>query len=516
MFLTLCLAAPAALQLQAPAAPFAPKPYSPPAAALGSGCDQIGGTLCVPLDASFTRVPFASGFNCDRNDDGSALLALSSWSFDFYGTAWSDLWVNNNGNVSFGSPFSTYSSTGFPIGGFPMVAPFWGDVDTRAGDGSDGVVWYREWSTANGDAVNRLVITWDHVGFYSSDTSRLNTFQLILTDGNDPLIGSGNNVCFCYDDMQWTTGDASSGSGGLGGTAATVGANQGNGTDFFLVGLFDQAGTAYDGPGGNTDGVDYLDGQQICFSVGGGVTNVPPVFVGTPTSYTVEVGQTLTFDVEAIGPESGQTVTLADDGGTLGNFSTTSTPGNPARSSASFSPSSVQIGLQQVTFTATDDGTPTGQSDLVVQILVEPTGALGASECDPNAPNSTGVPGRLFAVGSNVAAANNLTLLMANLPVNSFGLIAVGQSNGVLTQFGGSQGSFCLNGSDIGRYSSLTFNSGSDGRWSQGIDLTAIPTPSGFTTSAMAGQTWGWQVWYRDMNPGQVSNFTNVIRVAFQ
>ena len=42
----------------------------------------------------------------------------------------------------------------------------------------------------------------------------------------------------------------------FGGTPATVGANQGNGTDFFLVGRFDQAGNAYDGPGGANDGVD--------------------------------------------------------------------------------------------------------------------------------------------------------------------------------------------------------------------------------------------------------------------
>lgn len=517
MLLTLCLAAPVALQLQAPAAaPLASKPIAPPPTASLGSCTQIGVNLCVPLDANFQRVPFNMGFFCDRNDDGSAQLSLSGWDFDFYGTNWSDIWVNNNGNVSFGQDFSTYSSSGFPISNFPMVAPFWGDVDTTRDDGTDGVVWYREWSTANGDAVNRMVITWDHVGFYASNTSLLNTFQLIITDGNDPLIGVGNNVCFCYDDMQWTTGDASSGSGGFGGTPATVGANQGNGTDFFLVGRFDQPGSAYDGPGGANDGVDYLDGQQICFSVAGGQTNIPPVFVGVQTTYTVAAGQSLTFDVEAIGPETAQTVTMINDGGSIANFTSTETPGNPARSAVQFDPTAAQVGLHDVTFTATDDGTPVAQSELVVRILVTPGGEIGAPQCDPNAANSTGYPGMLFAIGSDVAASNDVTLVMSNLPANALGLIAVGQSNGVLDQFGGSQGRFCLNGSDIGRYNQLVFNAGAAGSWSQGIDINMIPTPSGATVPALAGQTWGWQVWYRDMNPGMVSNFTNVVRVTFQ
>ena len=52
-----------------------------------------------------------------------------------------------------------------------------------------------------------------------------NTFQLIISDGTDTIIPANNNIAFCYGDMQWTTGAASSGIGGFGGTAATVGAN---------------------------------------------------------------------------------------------------------------------------------------------------------------------------------------------------------------------------------------------------------------------------------------------------
>lgn len=59
-----------------------------------------------------------------------------------------------------------------------------------------------------------------------------NTFQCILTSN-----GLQSFVIFLYADglIQWTTGDASGGSGGLGGTAAQVGFNAGDGIRFASV-----------------------------------------------------------------------------------------------------------------------------------------------------------------------------------------------------------------------------------------------------------------------------------------
>ncbi|MBK8364521.1 MAG: hypothetical protein IPL24_12920 [Bacteroidetes bacterium] len=90
---------------------------------------------------------------------------------------------------------------------------------------------------------------------------------MIITDGFDPLLPPGSNVSFCYQDMQWTTGDASQGAGGFGGVPATVGVNSGNGTDYIQIGLFDQAGSQYDGPFANNDGIDALDNQSFIFNV---------------------------------------------------------------------------------------------------------------------------------------------------------------------------------------------------------------------------------------------------------
>jgi hypothetical protein len=119
-----------------------------------------------------------------------------------------------------------------------MVAPFWGDVDTRGG--LSGLVYYKLTPT-------HLIVQWEQVGYFASHDDLLNTFQLIITDGNDTIIPTGKNVNFCYQDMQWTTGDASGGSGGFGGTPTTVGINQGNGVDFIQLGLYDHAGVDWDG-----------------------------------------------------------------------------------------------------------------------------------------------------------------------------------------------------------------------------------------------------------------------------
>ncbi|MEM8712604.1 MAG: hypothetical protein AAGG01_16755, partial [Planctomycetota bacterium] len=226
-------------------------------------------------------------------------------------------------------------------------------------------------------------------------------FQLILTDGNDPLIGVGNNVCFCYEDMQWTTGSASSGIGGFGGIPATAGANAGDGVEFFQIGRFDEPGNAYDGPDGNNDGVDYLDDQTICFSVGSGGSNVPPIFVGAQSSYSVNVGDTLTFTVDAIGPESGQVVTLALDTMGLENLGGTITSGNPASASITFIPASNQIGTFPLVFTATDDGVPVESATLDVSISVMSTGVdSSAPVCDL----SDDSPGRIDGTATDSLA----------------------------------------------------------------------------------------------------------------
>lgn len=223
--------------------------------------------LTIPRDGTFSVVPFVGASAPDyRNDDDSSPLIALPFTFRFYGTTYDSLYINNNGNISFGTPYYQYVTVGFPSTDYVMIAPFWADVETT--NPTSGLVYYRI-------EAHRITIIWDHVGYYNDHADKLNTFELILSDGTDPTVGIGNNVCFSYDDMQWTTGDVT-GSGGFGGPA-TVGVNKGDGVKYALIGLFDHAGTDYHGLGSDNNGVSYLDNQNFCFDASAGITTIAGV-----------------------------------------------------------------------------------------------------------------------------------------------------------------------------------------------------------------------------------------------
>jgi hypothetical protein len=206
-----------------------------------------------------------SGFTQGCDDVCSSSLIPLGFTYNICGGAYTNMYVNMNGNVTFGAPFYTFTSTGMPNNtSAVMVAPFWADVDTR----SCGTVYHRA------NATNTIV-SWHNVGYYSSQCDKLNTFQLILSNGTDPLIGVGNNTAFYYQGMAWTTGSASSGVGGFGGVPATVGINANDGINYSQIGEFDHAGAGYDGPHATPDGIDYLDNRCFTFPAGG--CNILPV-----------------------------------------------------------------------------------------------------------------------------------------------------------------------------------------------------------------------------------------------
>ncbi len=318
---------------------------------------RVSATAVAPL------VPFPGSGGWTQiapNDDGYSLLIPLGFSFEFYGTTYTSLYVNNNGNLSFGTPYSTYSPVGFPSSSYVMIAPFWGDVDTRAGYNTStgvGLTNYKS-MTLNGDQV--FVAHWEQVGYFANHTDKLNTFQVVIAD--DATLPGGNNVCFGYGDMQWTTGDASSGVNGFGGSPATVGANKGDGVSYFLTGRFDHAGTDYDGPVGTTDGVSYLDGTQVCFNTGASSTNIPPVVSSAPSNpVTATEGDPISFAVTMTGPESDQMVSLTQGGDAVPGLTCTlvdsPTPGALATASCS-APTGVPAGTYTVEITGMDNGSP--------------------------------------------------------------------------------------------------------------------------------------------------------------
>ena len=170
--------------------------------------------------------------NDDGYSTGIGLSGLFPYGLNYFGTTHSTVYVNNNGNLTFSGGVGTYTPLSFPISSQPMIAPYWGDVDTRGGQpsgctGCNLIYWDLD------VFAGQFTATWYNVGYYSSATNRLNSFQAVLTD-RSPSFGPGDfDIQFRYNRCEWTTGNASGGSNGLGGTEAQMGFDAGNLSDFW-------------------------------------------------------------------------------------------------------------------------------------------------------------------------------------------------------------------------------------------------------------------------------------------
>lgn len=351
-------------------------PGHPPVTAAGPR-DEDTCTCWIPPDASYTAIDNATQWNAGgwgNGDDGSFGPVVLPFSFNLYGQTFDTVYININGSVSFGAGHyvATFSSIPFPNPGPAMVAPFWADVDLRAeGDGVN-LVQYKVTPTA-------LFVNWSNVGYYTQHTDKLNSFQLILSDGTDPAISGGNNTSFCYGNMAWTTGDASLGVEGLGGTPATVGANRGNGTDFIQFGRFDHVGVDYGGPFTPTSGVEWLTDRHFVFSTAS--EEIPPIFTTTGCdTLVIDVGSSLDYPMMILAGGPGQTVSATASCPTFSNYGTTmgTTASGQATLLLSLAPQGGDVGDHTITLTAQTDGDTPLVSSFTVQVKVMPaTGVNG-------------------------------------------------------------------------------------------------------------------------------------------
>ncbi len=161
-----------------------------------------------------------------RTDNGSSGLLDLPFQVNLFGAKYDSFFVNNNGNVSFETAVAESTPQAFPVAGQPMIAPYWGDVDTRTENG--GAVYV---ASPGSDAV---VVTWDGVGYFDQHTDLTNDFQMVLRNRDDVAPGDFD-IEFRYGQLQWTTGDASGGVGGLGGTAAQAGYDAGDGKHYLIL-----------------------------------------------------------------------------------------------------------------------------------------------------------------------------------------------------------------------------------------------------------------------------------------
>ena len=161
----------------------------------------------VAMAASAVR-SFGGGTNFPANDDGSTGPINLGFNINYFGENFSQAYVNNNGNITFGAATSSYTPGGMAASTFKMIAGLWYDVDTRGA----GTVTY---GTGTVDGRNAFYVTYSGVGYYNSRTDRLNTFQIIVISRADT--GSGNfDIEYNYNSITYDPAGAgySDGAGG--------------------------------------------------------------------------------------------------------------------------------------------------------------------------------------------------------------------------------------------------------------------------------------------------------------
>jgi hypothetical protein len=181
-----------------------------------------------------------------RNDDRSSATVPLGFTINFFGTNYTSLYVNNNGNVTFDAALASYTPFDLTSTTRVIVAPFFADVDTNGA--ASGVTSYGS-TTFGGRPA--FCVNWPHVGYYAGRTDKLNSFQLLIVNRSD--IGPGDvDIIFNYDQIQWETGSATSSGGvdGLGGHSARAGYSNGSTTSFELPGSAVNGAFLDSSPGG--------------------------------------------------------------------------------------------------------------------------------------------------------------------------------------------------------------------------------------------------------------------------
>jgi len=145
----------------------------------------------------------------DPNDDSYSEQLYFGFSINFLGRTYDQLYVNNNGNITFDSPLGTYSPQELKTNYGAIIAPFFADVDTR--DDGVGTITYAPLTVNDHKAYK---VSWNSVGYYNEHYDKRNTFSVTLIDRRDVHPGDFD-IDFDYGSITWDTGDASGGLNGL-------------------------------------------------------------------------------------------------------------------------------------------------------------------------------------------------------------------------------------------------------------------------------------------------------------
>jgi len=165
----------------------------------------IGSLIATPRQAqisggSFNLQPI-SQFGTNNGGNSAALPFFAFLGGETYST----VHVNNNGVLSLGGFFPSYSNDSLAdlanAADHALIAPFYADVDTvKVPANTGGQALFGSGTFEGRDA---FIATWDRVGRSNEQFDRLSTFEVLLIDRSDTGLGNFD-ILFNYGDIEWT------------------------------------------------------------------------------------------------------------------------------------------------------------------------------------------------------------------------------------------------------------------------------------------------------------------------
>ena len=326
----------------------------------------------IEPDENYTEITpemqqFTAGAGIDV-DYAHGPLSLP-FTFNLFGIEYNEFYINSKGLISFTEPVIDWTPEEFPDANYNIIAGYWSDADYRL----TGDIYYRITPEA-------VYVNWVDAGYYNNHDERTVSFQVVFSeDGSIEVGGGSSNVQLCYESMQWAHGDVGGQGGCCGPNPANVGVDvQNNQDNFVQFGRFNFQNDSYNGPYGDgpteQDGCQWLNGKDFCINVSGVDPNQAPIPTETPNNgcgdtLFVCLNDTLDLNLGFIAPEEGQTVTieLTDLDAVTNNG--TYVDNGITYLDAYLAGTADNVGVYDLTITATDDGAPVGET--VLEFVVE-------------------------------------------------------------------------------------------------------------------------------------------------
>ena len=333
---------------------------------------MTGGCDCwVEPDESYTLITEDDQYytaGAGINVDFSTPPIQMGFDFNLYGITFDNFYLNSKGSVSFDNYTIDWTPEEFPVttDEVAQIAGFWADSDYRL----SGDIYYKV-------TENEVLINFIDVGYYNMGEDLYNSYQIVITSEESTYLPNGANTQMCYLEMDWAHGDVGGSSGCCGDSPATVGIDAAPDFGPFLqFGRFNTLDDTYNGPQGTgpdaDDGVHWLNYRNFVMDSAEDSENLAPfptANVGCDTVFMC-LGNTYDLNLSFLGPEPNQTITVTSTDVPGWDYTITEED-DLANITGIFTALPENVGIQEITITATDDGTPVGETvtTLVFEVL---------------------------------------------------------------------------------------------------------------------------------------------------